>query len=44
MTFMKTTVREYRKHSPYQYLNPFGEEGSSCLGKAGNVYCMTKLL
>lgn len=38
MIFMELTVKEYRKHTPYQYLNPFGKEGSSPPGKAGNVY------
>lgn len=44
MIFMEFPVKEYRKHSPYQYLNPFGEEGSSSPGKAGNVYYMMELL
>lgn len=22
---MELTIKEYRKHSPYRYLNPFGE-------------------
>lgn len=42
--FMERTVKEYRKHSPYQYLNPFGEEGSSSPGKAGNVCYVMELL
>lgn len=40
---MERTVKEHRKHSPYQYLNPFGEEGSSP-GKAGNVCYVMELL
>jgi len=44
MIFMEHTVKEYRKHSPYQYLNPFAEEDSSSPEKAGNVSYMMELL
>lgn len=41
---MELAIKEYRKHSPYQYVNPFGEEGSSSPGKAGDVHDVMELL